>query len=352
MQEQENTKSIRVKSVVIAGLIIAFVLVAGLTAFTYLFPQNGASVRIRSIVPQPAILVNGTHMIMFHDVDTDMASIRRFYESQSDELSKAGVRVDFSTEDGQKRLMVREKELLNKMVEDKAIQILAQDRHITITQDAVSSAVDQKISALGNNRDDVSAKLKRLYGWDMDDFENKIVAPEMYRDALAAVYAKDIDTSSYAKNRALAAQNDLKQKKSFADVAKEYSQGNTAADGGELGWVPISSLAPELTSTVKKQAINQVSDIIESSLGFHIIAIEERKQEQGQEMVRMKQIFTRKVTFSDWLTQQMKRMNVTVLFKGYMWDKDTARIEFKQPEMRSFEENILQTSQGDASVLF
>ncbi|MDD5083364.1 MAG: peptidylprolyl isomerase [Candidatus Moranbacteria bacterium] len=352
MNEQEKIKSISVKTLLAGGAIVLAALLVVTAALVYFFPQNSWAMRVRHILPYPAILVNGSHPIFFRDTDEDVASIRRFYESQSDDLSKAGMRVDFSTPDGQRRLMIREKELLNKMIEDAAVRILAEERHISITEDMVSQTVDQKISALGNNREEVAKQLDRLYGWTISDFEEKIVQPELYKEELSKVYADGIDTSSSAKKKIEDAEHDLKQGESFADTAKKYSEGNTAQDGGELGFIPVSSLTEEVKAASQKQKLNQVTDIIESPLGFHLIVIEERKQEQGQDMIRLKQIFTRKITFADWLTSQMQRMNVTVLFKGYMWDKGTARIEFKQPEMKAFEENLLQKSQGDASVLF
>jgi hypothetical protein len=239
------------------------------------------------------------------------------------------------------------------MAEDKVIQMLADERHISIPQNVVNEAVTKKIATIGNNSDDVAKQLDRLYGWTMSDFETKIVQPEMYRDALSKAYEQNTDTSSHAKKIMESAASELKQGTPFEEVAKKYSEGQTARDGGELGWIATSTLTPEIASAIKDQKINRVTgDITESALGFHIVMVEERKQENNQEVVRLKQIFAKKATFDDWLTVQMKQMNVTILFKGYMWDKDTARIEFKQPEMKSFEENILKNSQGDASVLF
>jgi parvulin-like peptidyl-prolyl isomerase len=352
MKEQKKTKSISVKTLLLSGAFILVVVLIGLATFAYFLPQNALAMRIRETLPYPALVINGTHPILFREVDGNVASIRRFYESQSSDLSKEGLRVDFSTPDGHKRLMLREKELLNKMIEDKAIEILAKQRNITITQNSVTKSVDQKISTLGNNKESVAQQLARLYGWTIPDFEQKVVLPQMYKDALVRVYAQGLDTSSQAKQKITAAENDLKQGTSFENVAKKYSEGQSAQNGGELGFIPVSNLAPEIKQAIQNQKINQVSNVVESSLGFHLVAVEERKQEQGQDTVRLKQIFAKKLTFSDWLTSQMKQMNIIVFFKGYMWDKDTARIEFNQPEMKLFEENAAQSSQGDASLFF
>jgi parvulin-like peptidyl-prolyl isomerase len=352
MNDQAITKKISLLTLLLSAVVVVVVLVIVTVAYIYLSPRSTLSVRMQKILPYPALVINNTHFISFYDISSDVTSIRRFYESQSDDLSKAGVRVDFSTPDGQKRLMIREKELINKMIEDTAIAILAQKRGIVITEKAVEMTVNQKISTLGNNRDDVSKQLQRLYGWEITDFEQKIVQPEMYKDELSKVYMQGIDTTSRAKKKIEEAQNDMKQGNSFENAARKYSEGQTASDGGELGWIPVSTVAPEISQAIQKQKINQVSDIIESPLGFHLVVIEERKQEQGQDMIRLKQIFSRKVTFSDWLSDQMKQMHIVVLFKGYMWDTNTARVEFKQSDMKSFEEDVLQKSQGDASMLF
>lgn len=353
MKSPEKIQSIPLKTLLLGGGIIVLVLFLLTATISYFFSQNSVAKRIRGVIPYPALVVDHTNFITFRDVDANVASIRRFYESQSDSLSQSGLRIDFTTQDGQKRLMIREKELLNKMVEDKAIQILAQERNISIPQEVVSEAVTKKIATIGNNNEDVAKQLDRLYGWTLSDFETKIVQPEMYRDALAKAYEQNTDTSSHAKKIMESAAGELKQGTPFDEVAKKYSEGQTAQDGGELGWIATSTLSPEIALAIKDQKLNRVTgNITESALGFHIVMVEERKQENNQEVVRLKQIFAKKSTFGDWLSLHMKQMNVTILFKGYMWDKDTARIEFKQPEMKSFEENILKNSQGDASLLF
>lgn len=347
----KNMKVVSVKTAIVTVMIVILAVVAITAVITYFFSKSSLSERVRGLVPYPAIIVDGSKFISFKDVDADLASVKRFYESQSDELSQAGMRIDFSTPDGKKRLAIREKELLNKMTEDMAIEILSRQRGITFTSNDVSREVNKKLEQFGS-REDVVQKLSRLYSWTLDDFENKVVRPEMYREALSKAYMKDADISSEAKQKITNAENELKRKVAFDEVAKKYSDGATASDGGELGWVPMTTLSPEISQAIKDQKLNQISGIIESPLGFHIVMIEERKQEQGQDMVRIKQIFAKKITFVDWLTEQMKKMNVVVLYKGYMWDKETARIEFKQPEMKTFEEDLIEKSQGDASLLF
>jgi len=83
-----------------------------------------------------------------------------------------GYRVDFSTEDGQKRLMVKKRKLLNKLIENKIIESLSKEKGIKIDNEIISQEVDKNIEQYGNS-EDVLANLKKLYGWNLGDFKEK-----------------------------------------------------------------------------------------------------------------------------------------------------------------------------------
>jgi DNA polymerase III delta subunit len=77
------------------------------------------------VIPFPAAIVDYTNVVYLSDVEKDLASIETFYQTQ--DLSKEGLRVDFTTPDGKKRLQIKEREILDKLVEDKIIEILAKE---------------------------------------------------------------------------------------------------------------------------------------------------------------------------------------------------------------------------------
>ena len=64
---------------------------------------------------------------------------------------------------------------------------------------------------------------------------------------------------------------------SFEELAVKYSQGTGAAEGGDIGFVRKDSLFPEIDSVVSKMSVGDVSDIIESPMGYHIIKVAERR---------------------------------------------------------------------------
>ena len=63
---------------------------------------------------------------------------------------------------------------------------------------------------------------------------------------------------------------------SFADAAKESSEGPEAAQGGDLGWVVPGHLRPELDNVLFQMAEGIVSEPIRSSIGYHLLVVEER----------------------------------------------------------------------------
>lgn len=97
------------------------------------------------------------------------------------------------------------------------------------------------------------------------------------RHLLVAVPA-DASAADRARARARAeeALALLRRGEDFAKVAARYSDGPTAATGGELGRMKKSDLAPELAAVAFQLPVGRVSDIIETPAGFNLIQVEER----------------------------------------------------------------------------
>ena len=71
----------------------------------------------------------------------------------------------------------------------------------------------------------------------------------------------------------------LKNGKSFASVAKDFSEDSkTSEKGGDLGFITKNQTLPEILNSMVKLKVGEISSVIESSLGFHIIQLTEKKE--------------------------------------------------------------------------
>jgi peptidyl-prolyl cis-trans isomerase C len=62
----------------------------------------------------------------------------------------------------------------------------------------------------------------------------------------------------------------------FAELAKKYSTGPSAKDGGELGWFSVRSMVPEFSDAVKGMKKGEISKTpVQSEFGWHVIYLED-----------------------------------------------------------------------------
>ena len=70
----------------------------------------------------------------------------------------------------------------------------------------------------------------------------------------------------------------IKSGASFEELAKEYSEDGTAGDGGDLGWFKPGEMVPAFETAAFSLAAGEVSDIVQSPFGLHLIKVEELKE--------------------------------------------------------------------------
>jgi peptidyl-prolyl cis-trans isomerase SurA len=75
----------------------------------------------------------------------------------------------------------------------------------------------------------------------------------------------------------------------FKELAKEYSEGPNAKEGGDLGTVKKGEMIEELDDAIFSLEIGEVSNVIESPLGYHIVKVTEKKPEKTTEFDIVKQ---------------------------------------------------------------
>lgn len=74
---------------------------------------------------------------------------------------------------------------------------------------------------------------------------------------------------------------ELRQGADFAELAQERSEDTiTQEEGGDLGWIPVGVIAPELERSAFALEVGEISDVISVGEGYHIIQVVERETDR------------------------------------------------------------------------
>ena len=102
----------------------------------------------------------------------------------------------------------------------------------------------------------------------------------------------------------------------FAEQARLNSQDGSAAKGGELGWLNPGDTVPEFERAMDALKINELSQVVQSPFGMHLIQVVERRErdvsEERQRGVARQALRERKLdeAYQDWLRQLRDRSYV------------------------------------------
>ncbi len=95
----------------------------------------------------------------------------------------------------------------------------------------------------------------------------------------------------------------------FKNLAKQYSEDGSAAAGGDLGWVSPGTTLPVFENTYDALDINEISDPFNTTLGWHILQVTERRDNDlTDESIKYSariQLVNQKteLIFKDWIKQ-------------------------------------------------
>ncbi len=294
---------------------------------------------VERVLPLPAAIINWTHFVSIADLKRNLEATRNFYENQ--DFASIGVRIDFTTEDGRKKLKLWEATLLDKLIEDEVVYILADRAGIEITDAQVHARVKQELDRYGKGRV-VQKNIRRLWGFTMKDFEERIVKPQIYREALEQYAQKHYDTTAM-RQKALEAHTALDKGMDFVVAVKTYSESPEAAeDGGNAGWFSYDDLAPEIADKVFNLDVGAYSDVIETDNGFHIVKVEDRHTDTQGTKVLLRHIIIFKPTFAQWLDDQMRAFTVYIPLSAYTWNTETRHVDIADPDLKAYVEKLKQ----------
>ena len=102
------------------------------------------------------------------------------------------------------------------------------------------------------------------------------------------------ETLQKLRAKAVAIDEQAKAGRDFAQLAATYSESNDAMQGGDLGFRPIDSLPQVMSSAVANLKPGQVSDVVRSPSGFHILKLLGRRG-GGSALLQVQQTHARHI---------------------------------------------------------
>jgi peptidyl-prolyl cis-trans isomerase SurA len=108
------------------------------------------------------------------------------------------------------------------------------------------------------------------------------------RRRLAVIYLQvpeNADAGKSAQTETLARKisGNLKDGTDFAKLAREYSQGPGAQEGGDIGYVSPEELSPEIGKAVRNLSAGGVTDVIKTPGGFYLVKLLDVRKDKPTE---------------------------------------------------------------------
>lgn len=291
-------------SIVIASILGAIaVLIAVFGVAIYKYRADNRAVRIAAqIVPYPVTSVNGNviwNIATYNQYLFERTSIKKFYESQGQDLN---------SKEGKEKMKQLEQDLIKQLQDNILIAQQARKYGIRISSKDVDNEFNDLVKNAGG-MDKVKATLTKLYGWTIDDFKEKI-RQSLLQKKLAEKVTSDPALNDAAKKQAEDVLKQVQAGGDFGELAKKYSADGSASNGGDLGFFGKGQMVPEFEQAAFALQPGQVSGIVKTQYGYHIIKVTDKKDDQ----IKASHILIKGVDLETWLDNLRKQAKIKQYF--------------------------------------
>lgn len=284
-----------------------------------------------------AARVNG-EVISKSDLDAQVEALKQQYPDM------------FEGADGEGRLLEFQQRLLDNMINNVLIRQAAEERGIEVSDADVTAELEklkagfqsdeQFEQALAQANMDVAAledqvreqlMTEQLLDSLTEEFDITDAEITEYYEANAAQFQEQAATHAAhilfdPEEKALAEEilAEVKAGGDFAALAKEHSKDpGSAANGGDLGW-PTTPYVPEFQAAADALDAGEISDLVETTFGWHIIKVIEKREARDKPLEEVK----------DQIVQILEQQYNADVYQQFLNEqRDAAEIEILIPEL-------------------
>ena len=295
-QKNESGSSYRILKITGFTLGLLLLVFICFSLAIYRFQLRGPVVtQITRVLPVPAAIV-GSHIITFSEWQAGVAELTEYQSRQ--EAFNVGYAAPTASE--------LEQHMLDRLVDRILLDKIAREYNVKVTPEELQAELDL-VSQEAGGQEIIRAQLADQYGWSLKDFTTKILEPLLLYDKVSLAVNFDQRLSREANEIAEQLLIRLRtSNSSFEMLAAEYSQDLTAASGGDLGYFGPGEMVPEFEAAAFGLKPGEVSDIVTTRFGHHIIKVEEHvTDDDGKVMqIRARHILIRAVNLESYLEEK------------------------------------------------
>ncbi len=252
-----------------------------------------------------AAVVNGQSITM-ENYQKQIAQVEAFFEQEG---------LDLQSEEGRERLAQARRQVLEQMIDQELIRQAAAEMDISISGEELESKIQEIIEQSGG-QEQFQQSLQGT-GTSYEDFRQMLLDQLLSEAVFSAVTASipSVAEQVHARHILLSTRERAEEVlarfqggEDFAFLAREYSEDVSSRErGGDMGFFPQGMMPLEIEEAAFSLEVGEISGIIESQFGFHIVQVLEREE---REMAP--EIFEnlRQQTFMQWL--QERRESATI----------------------------------------
>ena len=252
-----------------------------------------------------AAVVNGEPITM-EDYQKQVYQVEAFFQQEG---------LDLESEEGRERLAQARRQVLEQMIDQVLIRQAAVEMDVSISDAELESNIQEIVEQSGGE-EQFNQSLQATET-SYDDFRQMLL-DQLLSEAVFSAVTQSVSSVGEqvharhillpTKERAEEVLARLQGGEDFAFLAREYSEDISSREGGgDMGFFPRGVMPPEVEDGAFSLDVGEISEIIESPFGFHILQVLEKEEREIAV-----EIFEnlRQQTFMKWLEERRESATI------------------------------------------
>ena len=276
-------------------------------------------------------------------VNTEIITVSELQSEMGDEFFRLKAR--YEGDELTERLSRKRHEVLNRMIERKLLVQEARAKNISVSDEEVEQAWEQMrrnpagfppaaAQSKAILRDELMARRirdievrrgivvvpKEIHAY-FQEQQQRFTAPGTHHIRQILLLPKLDENRETLKARGEVLMSQLKEGRSFEKLAELFSDGSESVMGGDLGFVTKDELLAPLGEALDKLSPGEVSPLIETEIGIHILLLEENRPGITEPFEKVKEaignrLFQEKIQESHdtWMSSLKDRAYIEIRF--------------------------------------